>query len=192
MRLQRFITEVRAGKRQLSDSPEPHSVPFQAHMAVSGGAGFASSAGFGGSSGVQGTVRSHAAASSSAAAATAGAAGAAASGRAGGGGGGSTYGGLRSEDEVARALDASEGAEKDRRIAELEDMVDILTQKVTKLEQLVRLKDTRIGALSARVVSAGGSSAACQAMGTRGTDTHTHALVSHSPLALSHHNPLLA
>ena len=43
----------------------------------------------------------------------------------------------------------------DRRIAELEDMVDILTQKVTKLEQLVRLKDTRIGALSARIVSGG-------------------------------------
>ena len=158
MRLQRFIAEVRAGKRQLSDSPEPHSgVPFQAHMAVSGGGsgsgagagagGFAASAGFGpsassGSSLAHGTARSSGAASAAAAAT-------AITGIAAGG----TYGGVRSEEEVARATaDAAHAAEKDRRIAELEDWVDILTQKVSKLEQLVRLKDTRIGALSARLV----------------------------------------
>ncbi len=168
MRLQRFITEVRAGKRQLSDSPEPHGgVPFQAHMAMSGGGSgaaaqhFAAGAGFGpgaataGTSGAlaQGTARSSGGGGGGGMGSSAAAMGGGISGIAGGSG---TYGGARSEEEVARATeDAAQAAEKDRKIAELEDMVDILTQKVTKLEQLVRLKDTRIGALSARIVSGG-------------------------------------
>jgi len=73
-----------------------------------------------------------------------------------GGGGGATYAGVKSEEELAHrereSADAAILAERDKRIAELEDMVEILSQKVSKLEQLVRLKDTRIGALSARIV----------------------------------------
>jgi hypothetical protein len=171
MRLQRFIAEVRAGKRQLSDSPEPHGgVPFQAHMAMSGGGSgaaaqhFAAGAGFGPGASAQGTARSGSSGGGGGGGVGAGAAAMGGGGVSGIAGGSGTYGGPRSEEEVARANeDAAQAAEKDRKIAELEDMVDILTQKVTKLEQLVRLKDTRIGALSARIVSVWWGGAAARA-----------------------------
>ena len=71
------------------------------------------------------------------------------------------YGGRSAEEEARAAADAAHMEEKDKRIAELEDMVDILNQKVRKLDQLVRLKDSRINALSARLVSGVGWSFQC-------------------------------
>lgn len=47
-------------------------------------------------------------------------------------------------------------AEKDATIAELRETVDILELKIKKLEQLVRLKDSRIATLDARLRSATG------------------------------------
>ena len=45
-------------------------------------------------------------------------------------------------------------AEKDATIAELNETISILELKVKKLEQLVRLKDSRIQTLTAKQVSA--------------------------------------
>ncbi len=88
-----------------------------------------------------------------------------AGGGGGGGGGGGVYagaGGARqqsvgapSAEEAARAAaDAELLAEKDKEIAELTEHVEILELKVKKLEQLVRLKDSRIATLSSRVSGA--------------------------------------
>jgi len=80
----------------------------------------------------------------------------------GGGGGGGGGGGARgapmsaaeAEAEARAEADAGLLREKDKEIAELQETVEILELKVKKLEQLVKLKDSRIATLSARVVSA--------------------------------------
>lgn len=126
MRLQRFIAEVRAGTREISHSPEHAPNP---HTAVPQQPAAFGGFGSGSVPQPQGLPASR-------------------------GAGSVPYGGRTAEDEVRAQADAQIIEEKDKRIAELEDMVDILNQKVRKLDQLVRLKDSRINALSARVVSA--------------------------------------
>ena len=124
MRLQRFIAEVRAGTREISHSPEHAPHPAPTISQQQ-------TAAFGGGSALPLSM-----------------------GGGGRGGAGSLPNGGRSVEDEARAhADALIMEEKDKRIAELEDMVDILNQKVRKLDQLVRLKDSRINALSARIVS---------------------------------------
>lgn len=56
---------------------------------------------------------------------------------------------------AAAAASAAALAERDGLIGELRETVDILELKIRKLEQLVRLKDTRIATLTARLASAG-------------------------------------
>ena len=72
--------------------------------------------------------------------------------------------------DIARALHMTGGAgapaggssdsgEKDAAIAELRETVEIMELKVRKLEQLVKLKDQRIAALTARLAAPDGGSA---------------------------------
>jgi chaperonin cofactor prefoldin len=49
----------------------------------------------------------------------------------------------------------TETSQKDAIISELKETVDILELKVKKLEQLVRLKDSRIQTLTARLQQSG-------------------------------------
>ncbi|EER02119.1 hypothetical protein, conserved [Perkinsus marinus ATCC 50983] len=48
-------------------------------------------------------------------------------------------------------------AEKDRTISELRECVELLTRKISKLEQLVRIKDQKIVTLQERLAAAPGS-----------------------------------
>lgn len=56
---------------------------------------------------------------------------------------------------VAAPLDAGSLAEKDATIAELRETIEILELKTKKLEQLVRLKDSRIQTLTQRLQGGG-------------------------------------
>ncbi|KAF4753486.1 sperm flagellar 1, partial [Perkinsus olseni] len=50
-------------------------------------------------------------------------------------------------------------AEKDRTISELRECIELLTRKISKLEQLVRIKDQKVLTLQERLAAAQGASA---------------------------------
>lgn len=75
------------------------------------------------------------------------------------GGGGGASGSVAGSSVTGGAVAAAALAEKDQTITELRETVEILELKIKKLEQLVRLKDSRISTLTARLQGTVGGAA---------------------------------
>lgn len=58
-------------------------------------------------------------------------------------------------DRMQREVDVELLTEKEQTISELREMVDIMSEKIKKLEQLVRIKDTKIEALNQKLGKSG-------------------------------------
>jgi len=64
---------------------------------------------------------------------------------------GSNRGGARRQEQYQNEVDAELLVEKEQTIAELREMVGIMSEKIKKLEQLVRIKDAKIDAMGQKL-----------------------------------------